>query len=188
MHIVTGMLIAGLLGKRKKMSLLPMLRHGPVNTEHALPGRVRFGVPSLKGDDSKAGFLKEKLSTLDGVQSVDVTPVTGSVVICYREGVVRPELLYAAIVRLMGLEKDLEKTPQPKLVKELRSVLDSLNRVVYDRTGGIVDFTSSLLILLAAMGVKKMFAEGAKAMPAGFTLLWWGAHHLMSGGGGGGEE
>jgi heavy-metal-associated domain-containing protein len=187
MHIVTGMLIAGLLGKGKKASLLPMLRHGPVNTEHALPGRVRFSVPSLKDDDSKAEFLQEKLCTLDGVQSVNVAPVTGSVLIGYREGVVQPELLYAAVVRLMGLDKELEKTPRPKLVKELRSVLDSLNRVVYDRTGGILDFSSSLLIVLAAVGVKKMFAEGAKAMPAGFTLLWWGAHHLMSGGGAGEE-
>ncbi len=187
MHIVTGMLIAGLLGKSKKVSLLPMLRHGPVTTEHVLPGRVRFAVPSLKDDDSKADLLQEKLSTLEGVQKVEVTPVTGSVLIDYRDGIVQPELLFAAVVRLLGLEKDLQKTPRPKLVKELRSMLDSLNRVVYDRTGGLLDFTSALLILLAAVGVKKMIADGAKSVPAGFTLLWWGAHHLFAGGGGGEE-
>ena len=185
MHIITGMLIAGLLGKGKKASLLPMLRHGPVRTDHAMPGRVRFSVPSLKEDSSTRSFVKEKLSTVEGVSLVEVSPVTGSVLIRYREGLVQPELLYAAVVRLAGLEKELQKTPRPKVVKELRSFLDSLNRVVYDRTGGLLNFTSALLILLAAVGIRKIASDGSKAMPAGFTLLWWGIHHLL---GGGGEE
>lgn len=184
MHIVTGMLIAGLLGRRKKASLLPLLRHGPVRANHVLPGRIRFSVPRLAGDHSRARFVREKLATIEGVQSVDVSTVTGSLLIRYSEQCVQPELLYAATVRLMGLEKELEKPPRPKVVKELRSFLDSLNRVVYDKTGGLLNFTSALLILLAAVGTKKLLTEGAKAMPAGFTLLWWGAHHLL----GGGEE
>lgn len=182
MHIVTGMLIAGLLGKHKKASLLPLLRHGPVRAEHLLPGRVRFSVPTLKEDSSRACFLQDKLVTLDGVQSVEVRPVTGSVLICFREPLVQPELLFAAIVRLMGFEGEIKRTPRPKVVRELRSVVDSLNQVIYDKTGGLLNFTSALLILLAAVGAKKMMAEGVKAMPAGFTLLWWGSHHLLIGG------
>ena len=188
MHIVTGMLIAGLLGKGKKANLLSFLRHGPVRVSHTLPGRVRFSVPTLKEESSKGTFLEEKLSTVDGVKSVEVGPLTGSVLIQYRENIVQPELLYAAIVRLMGLEKELEKVPQPKVVKELRSFMDSLNRVVYDRTGGLLNFTSALLILLAGFGIRKIASDGSKAMPAGFTLLWWGVHHLLGGGNGAGEE
>ena len=179
MHIITGMLIAGLLGKRKLPTLLPMLRTGPVRTAHAMPGRVRFHVPLLQSDSSQSGVLSEKLPTLQGVESVDVNPTTGSVLVRYQEDEVRPELIFAATVRLLGLDEDLRRSPRPVLVKELRSLFDSLNRVVYDRTGGLLDFSSAVLIVLAAIGVRKLALEGAKAMPHGFTLLWWGLHKLF---------
>jgi copper chaperone CopZ len=184
MHIITGMLIAGLLGKGKAASLLPMLQSGPVQTDHAIRGRVRFRVPSLSGNRSDADLLRGKLPKLQGVESVDVNPATGSVLVRYRENQVRPDLLFAAIVRLLGLEEELTQTPPPTVVKELRSMMDSLNRVVHDRTGGLLDFSSALLIALAAAGMTKMFVDGKKAMPAGFTMLWWGLHQLL----GHGEE
>jgi copper chaperone CopZ len=184
MHIVTGMLLAALFGRKQKPSLLPMLRTGPVQTVHAIPGRVRFRVPSLVGDLSVAGNLRERLSSVEGVREVDVNPATGSVLIQYRGGIVRPELLFAATVRLAGLDKELEQTPRPLVTRKLRAVLDSLNRVVYDRTSGVLDFTSALLILLAAVGARKMLQQGAAALPAGFTLIWWGVHQLL----GRGEE
>ena len=49
MHIITGVLLAGLLGKNKsrRRTLMPMLRTGPVQTAHYVPGRVRLRIPSL---------------------------------------------------------------------------------------------------------------------------------------------
>lgn len=182
MHLVTGMLLATLFGRNRKRSLLPMLRTGPVQTVHLLPGRVRFHVPSLVDHSADGQTLQERLKQLEGVRAVDVNPVTGSVLIRYREELVRPELLFAATVRLLGLDKELEQTPLPLVTRELRAILDSLNRVVYDRTAGIVDFSSALLILLVALGIHKMVQHGAAAMPAGFTLIWWGAHKLLAGG------
>ena len=134
MHILTGILIAGLLGRKDRPSVLPLLRSGPVQTDHLLSGRVRFRVPSLVGASGRAERLAEQLGTLDGIRRADVNPTTGSVLIEYRAALVQPELLYAATVRLLGLEKELERTPRPAVVRELRAVLDSLNRVVYDLT------------------------------------------------------
>ncbi len=185
MHILTGILLAGLLGRKNRPSVLPMLRTGPVQTDHLLPGRVRFRVPSLIDAAEQAENLAERLRTLEGVRQAQANPATGSVLIEYRPSVVEPELLFAATVRLLGLEKELERTPCPTLVRELRAVLDSLNRVVYDRTSGMLDFSSAALLLLAALGVRKMTQEGAKALPAGFTLVWWGLHQLLGHGGNG---
>jgi len=180
MHIITGMLLAGLLKRGQKTpNLLPMLRTGPVQTAHCLPGRIRFRIPSLIDDSQQADLLREKLPTLRGVESLNVTVSTGSVLVCYREKELPGELLFAALVRLLGLEKELETTPQPTVVKELRSVMDSLNRVVYDRTAGLLDFQSSILILLAAVGVKKLMDGRANVLPAGATLLWWGLNRLL---------
>jgi hypothetical protein len=179
MHIVTGMLIAGLLGNRKRPRLLPMLRTGPVRTAHWIPGRVRFQVPSLRGNAEGARLLAEKLPTLQGVHSVELNRTTGSVLIRYRPDDVAPELIFAAIVRLLDLESELAHTPQPALVRELREFVGSLNRTVYDRTSGLLDFSSAALILLAAAGVKACLTEGARAFPAGFTLVWWGLSQLL---------
>jgi len=137
----------------------------------------------LPEQPDQADLAREKLPTLDGVQSVEVNAATGSVLVCYRVGQVEPELLFAALVRLLGLEEELDQTPRPGIVKELRSFVDSLNRVVHDRTGGLLDFTSALMIVLAAVGITKLLRDGKAAVPGGFTLLWWGIHQLLGHGG-----
>jgi hypothetical protein len=181
MHILTGFLLAGLLGKNKfrRRTLMPMLRTGPVQTAHWLPGRVRLRVPSLAENGTGAARMREKLPAIQGVQSVQLNPATGSVLIEYRDGEVRPELLFAAVVRLMNLDNELKRLPQPIVTRELRELLGSVNRMVYDRTGGLVDLWSAGLILLAAIGIQRLFVQGMRAFPAGLTLVWWGLASLL---------
>jgi hypothetical protein len=183
MHILTGFLLAGLLGKNKlrRRTLMPMLRTGPVQTAHWMPGRMRLRVPSLAENGAGTAQIQEKLPTIQGVQSVRLNPATGSVLIVYHEDQVRPELLFAAVVRLMNLDAELKRMPQPVVTRELREILGSVNRMVYDRTGGLLDLWSAALILLAAIGVRKLFAQGAGAFPAGLTLVWWGLASLLGG-------
>ena len=134
---------------------MPMLRTGPVQTAHWMPGRVRLRVPSLAENAAGAALVREKLPTIQGVQSVKLNPATGSVLIVYREDEVRPELLFAAVVRLMNLDAELKRMPQPVVTRELREILGSVNRMVYDRTGGLIDLWSAGLILLAAIGIQR---------------------------------
>jgi len=181
MHIITGLLLAGLLGgkKSRRPTVMPMLRTGPVQTAHYLPGRVRLRVPSLAENAAGAARLREKLSTLAGVQSVAINSATGSVLIAYSEDQVGPEMLFAAVVRLLGLDAQLRQTPQPIVARHLKEFLDSLNHIVYDRTNGLLDLWSASLIVLAAIGVRKLFTQGAQALPAGLTLVWWGIASLL---------
>ena len=117
----------------------------------------------------------------EGVQSVKLNPATGSVLIVYREDEVRPELLFAAVVRLMNLDAELKRMPQPVVTRELREILGSVNRMVYDRTGGLIDLWSAGLILLAAIGIQRLLVQGMRAFPAGLTLVWWGLASLLGG-------
>ncbi len=183
MHILTGLILTGLLGKNKsrRRTLMPMLRTGPVQTAHWMPGRVRFRVPSLAENAAGAAMLREKLPVIQGVQSVKLDPATGSVVIVYREDEVRPELLFAAVARLMNLDAELKRTPQPVVTRELREILGSVNRMVYDQTGGLIDLWSAGLILLAAIGIQRLWTQGMRAFPAGLTLVWWGMASLLGG-------
>jgi hypothetical protein len=158
-----------------------MLRTGPVQTVHYIPGRIRLRVPSLAGNAAGAALLTEKLPVIQGVQSVKLNPATGSVLIVYRDDEVRGELLFAAVVRLMNLEAELKQAPQPAVTREMREILGHVNRMVYDRTGGLIDLWSAGLILLAAVGIQRLLTEGTRAFPAGLTLVWWGLASLLGG-------
>ena len=113
------------------------------------------------------------------MQSVKLDPASGSVLIVYREDQVRPELLFAAVVRLMGLDAELKRTPEPVVTRELREILGSANRMVYDQTGGLIDLWSAGLILLTAVGIQRVWTQGMRAFPAGLTLVWWGMASLL---------
>ncbi|MHC4399274.1 MAG: HMA2 domain-containing protein [Planctomycetota bacterium] len=189
MHIITGLIVAGLTGRRRRgRPVVTTFRTGPVQTVHYLPGRVRFRVPSLASDANGAVRLVERLPHVEGVDSVDVSPATGSVLITYRQKEVQPELLFAAVVRLLDLDEEVRRLPVPTLAREIRSAADSLNRAVYVQTGGVIDLWSALLIVLAAIGARKLLAEGARSFPTGFVLLWWSLTSLLSGPRNGGDR
>ncbi len=185
MHIITGLIITKLLGLgpggKKKKPLSPLLRlHEPVRLRHLLPGRVRFQIKLIKHNQDICRQLKEKLRQIETVELVEVNPVTGSVLIVYDEVKLPPDLLAAALIRLLGLEEELEKDLTPAAAREIKQFGKALNRVVYDRTGGLLDMKTALFILLAVVGTRKLLLEKNLSIPAGFTLLWWAGNGLMN--------
>jgi hypothetical protein len=179
MHLITGFLLAALAGAKKNKNGHPKVRvprftTGPVQTAHALPGRLRLRVPSLKENGPGRDLIRGRLPAIDGVEAVDVSPLSGSVLIRYREQDVEPELLFAAVVHLLDLEKEMDAPCKPLVVRELKSMGDSLNRAVYEKTGGVIDLWTAVMIVLAGAGVRIMLKNPARAFPAGFTLIWWG--------------
>jgi len=186
MHIITGLLFAGLAKMKKSRQANPRVRvprftTGPVQTTHALPGRLRFRVPSLTTDESGRVMVRERISRIEGVESVDVTPASGSVLIRYRETELEAELLFAALVRLLGLDGEMEARRQPVIPRELGLLAESMNRAVYEKTGGLIDLWTAVLIVLAGTGIRNMVRDPARAFPAGFTLVWWGLNSLRKG-------
>ena len=179
MHIVTGLVLAALLGKSSESDSLAPLRTlttGPIRVAHAIPGRVRFVVPSLRGAsaDRLAGI--QRLESVDGIESIETSAISGSVVVRYRPAQIDPPLLLGAVARLLGLEAELERTPTPAVAQEFRLMAQSLNRAVFYKTHGLLDLWSVMALVLMAIGGKKIITEGWRALPAGFTLLWWGLH------------
>lgn len=187
MHIITGLILAGLLKKDKdpdgapKASASPLLRLAePVRARHLLPGRARLEVKRLRGDAAAAEKLSASLGRIESVEAVRVSPVTGSVLLLYDAEAISADLLVAAIIRILGLEDELHRVPSSVVGRELREVSHALNRAVYDRTGGIVDLRTALLLALAALGMTRLWRGGKLALPAGFTLLWWAGHGLLA--------
>ena len=183
MHVITGLAIAALLGKsRQKDSLAPLkaLTTGPIRVAHAIPGRVRFVVPSLRGACADDLAAIERLRSLDGFERVEVNATSGSVVVQYRPEQIDPPLLLGAVARLLGLEAELERTPTPAVTRELHLLAQSVDRAVFHKSYGLLDLRSLTALILMMLGGSKVVAEGWRALPTGVTLLWWGLHSMRA--------
>ena len=182
MHLITGAIIAAVLGNKSKEQNTgsPILSiRGPINTSHLLPGRVRFHIPSLKNNDIQITQLGEQLPKISGISSLHIDDHTGSVLIHFDQSTIKAELLAAALIRLLGLEKELEKTPEATIPREIREMGRSLNKAVYDKTGGLLDLWTAIPLLLLVAGGRQIFTERNLTMPTAMTLLWWGDNSLF---------
>jgi hypothetical protein len=188
MHIITGLIVSSLLGLKKKKkekgdSSQPSepLLNAPsiISVVHRIPGRIRLRVPSLIGRDETALRLRTTLGRIDSVSAVGVSPATGSVLFEYDKDRVSADTLAAAVIRLLGLERELDKDVQPESLTELRKFEKSLNRAVYEKSGGTLDLRTAMFIVLAVMGIQRILKQGSMALPAGFTLLWWAGNGLL---------
>ena len=80
MHLITGAIIAALLGNKKERTSPLLNIRGPINTTHLLPGRVRFNIPSLKQNDIQIAKLREQLPQIEGITSVQANEIRSPVV------------------------------------------------------------------------------------------------------------
>jgi hypothetical protein len=190
MHILTGMLLAGLLGRKNKGStpnqaaaLKSTLLRSPsvLSVTHALPGRTRFRVPVLVGKMAATEKLQEALSGIEGIARAEVSGVSGSVLIEHDADRIAPDVLAAALIRLCGLEEQITADVEATLGRELREFSQAANRAMYEKTGGLLDMKTALLLLLAGLGARKLIQQRSLALPAGFTLLWWAGNGLLRG-------
>jgi len=50
---------------------------------HSVPGRLRVKIPSVKGQPQKAQAVQSLLRGMEGIESISISTVTGSVVVRY---------------------------------------------------------------------------------------------------------
>jgi Heavy metal associated domain 2 len=182
MHIITGLLMGYLVSGKSKPRRSPLLSLiEPIKTLHVLPGRVRFGIPALVDNLEAMNLLLDKLPLIEGVEHVEVSAVSGSVLIRYSGGILTPELLFTVLIRLLGLERELERPRMPVIAKELRNIGESANRALYHKSNGLIDLWTVIVIVLLATGVKKVIASPSGALPPGLALVWM-AYGSLSGG------
>lgn len=182
MHLITGFILASLFGKKKKRNIPPLLRlRYPIQTKHLMKGRVRFQIDALKGNTKSQQYLLEQLPRVQGVTSIQVNIITGSVLIHFDEKEMQPELLYTVLIRLLGLEDELDKVPESVILREIRLIGKSLNRAMFERTAGVIDLQTAIPVVLGIIGIRKIMSQKMLAFPTGFTMLWWAYQSLVRG-------
>ena len=174
MHIITGMLVSFLFSKGKKPDRHPFLQlRWPIITKHVLPGRIRFHIPLLVGQEKTITDLTQQLKKIDGIEKVHCNAVTGSVLLYFDDTRLQPELLFTVLIRLLGLEKELERTPEARIKREISRISRALNQAIYTKTEGLLDLKTLPPLSLGLIGLFRLVTERPISMPSSIALMWW---------------
>ena len=174
MHMLVGFLLTRLLkGAHSTAGLLPRIP-GKFEAVHQLPGRIRFRIPLLEGLDTEAfDALKAELARISAIQLVDLNAISGSLVLEYDDQKVDASIICGILLKLLGLQADLDNQPQSLARQELNLIGSSLDRMAYDSTRGVVDLNTALALTILGLGLYKIIIQQDRNMPGGFSLLWW---------------
>jgi len=162
---------------------------------HTLPGRVRVRLPRLKGDAALAGEIERALTPLAGIQHVEASTTTGSVLVLYE-----PRLLESldieAIGSLLGLattlglsvedvDMDALQTwlhlaangTQPNmstpLGESMAAWFGSVNARVTQATGEWGELRTLVPLTLAFLGLRSLLVAEQLSFPAWYDYLWF---------------
>lgn len=160
----------------RKQNNLPDFK-GIIEIKHAIKGRIRFYIPLVKNNEQVKSVLISELKKIRSIRSVEANTVTGSIIINYDSRRMEPQLVIAVIIKLLGLEEEVSKKPVPILGSEMKLVKDSINMAIYNKSNGILDGSSLLILtLLISAGYRFYTGTGNKVGPT--TCLMWALSYL----------
>lgn len=160
---------------------------------HALPGRVRLKVAKVKGNPALARQAQEKLIKVPGIQQVEATPGTGSLLIHYDMddlfsaasleilsetlGELFPEI--EMVTLMAGLMSLTEKTATPgagtgaAIAAGITDSFGAANVRLGKITGGL-DLKLLVPLALVFLGLRGMWTSEKVSSPSWSNLLWFG--------------
>jgi hypothetical protein len=153
---------------------------GSATVAHAMPGRIRLRVHSVRGDAARAAAIEQLLSDLEFIDFVAANPSTGSVVVEYSTSVEDSD----ALARLgAALDVEIEpastaahragrSTKSAELAENVRHFGREANARVAQATGG-PDLRIIVPGALFCIGVGAFLGAKRRRMPPWYDLLWY---------------
>lgn len=145
------------------------------HVSHCIPGRVRFRIPGQRGDEDYFSMLAKKLAALPGIKTVQVSPLTGSVLLTHALGAVDDIGAFAEAQDLF------EVRPQPdrgvSMRERITNDVHALNHEFKKLSDGALDYWSLVFLALLGMAIHQLL-KGNIAAPA-TTLLWYALGTLV---------
>ncbi len=180
LHIITGLVLSTLaskiMGKNNRSIKRNPAFPKQVQVAHTLLGRIRLYCYEFR-DPRVTTALSQQLSRVEGIESVDSNPHTGSLLVKYNPAVIDQNLLVAAIQKLLGSDAPTKK--QGAIMDELQLGYASLNYALLEKTSGAVDVRTLMAGGLFALAVKELLRARVLGMPSPVTLFYWA--FLLSG-------
>lgn len=144
---------------------------GVLEVVHALPGRMRLRMPSLRARARALAEFATSLKRLEGIQDVTVNPVLGTALVRYDAAKFTPSLVVAAATHGFDFETAV-RNHQSLVGGELRALHYAFNQAIMQRTGGVLDLPALMTVLLIVTFVRGITGRGGpKVSP--LAVLWW---------------
>lgn len=150
---------------------------GVLEVVHALPGRMRLRMPSLRARARALAEFAASLKRLEGIQDVTVNPVLGTALVRYDAAKLTPSLVVAAATHGFDFETAL-RNHQSLVGGELRALHYAFNQAVMQRTGGVLDLPALMTVLLIVTFVRGITGRGGPKFSP-LAVLWW-LHRSLS--------
>ncbi|MGA9754951.1 MAG: HMA2 domain-containing protein [Desulfobaccales bacterium] len=138
---------------------------------HAIPGRVRLKVARLRENPPLARVIQERLGAVRGIQGVEATPLTGSVLVLFDpQAITSPESLATLSETLTGLFPGPDLTQLADFLSRSMAVeeagltwsefvvdfLVDLNARLGSALGGLADFRLLVPLALVVFGLPRL--------------------------------
>ncbi|MBQ8162546.1 MAG: hypothetical protein IJ083_17610 [Clostridia bacterium] len=174
-------LISASASARPRMSpALPSFR-GICEVRSSLPGRMRLYIPSSMENPSASAAAAARLHETGVIKKIRLNPYLGTFLVEYDPNQVEAAVLEGAILKLLGLDEQIQKKQTPLLQEHLHTLTLAVDRAVMDTTGGWIDLgtaaSGTLLYLALRQGARMGFV-----LPGAATLLWWASNIARRGG------
>jgi hypothetical protein len=146
---------------------------------HRSPNRIRLKVTSRKGDADYFSNLLESLSRFQDFERLEVSALTGSVLIVDEQADLDTLADYARAKKLF--EITARGTFPSPMTTQLVSHLENVNTSIRRWTAGEMDLAGILLLLLLVTGLAELL-RGKLRMPPWYTAFWYafGIYKLAS--------
>lgn len=150
---------------------------GVIEVKHAISGRMRFYIPILKNNEHARMVLITELNKIKSITKIEANVIIGSLIVNYDPNIIEPQLLLAIVIKLLQLEDEVSKKPVPVLGNEMKMMKDSVNMAIYNKSNGILDGNSILVLILLISALRKFYSgTGSKVGPT--TCLMWALAYL----------
>jgi hypothetical protein len=151
---------------------------------HASSGRLRVRIPAKKNDPTYFSGLQEYLAPIPGIVSVEVNPLTGSVLVEHELDLnsiddLKPVADYSEMSGLFKLVVPTRAAPNGAAIplgQCLAATVARFNEQVKSWTSGMVDFPTVAALGLISVGVVQA-SRGLIAVPA-ISALWYASEIL----------
>ena len=140
--------------------------------KHSIKGRIRIQCKVLNGNKQGEQALLNTFSQIPGIIDISVNPCIGTVIIKYNEETIQPMLIIGIILKVLGLEDEAHNENKSLITRESANIVESLSHTIYEKTSGVLDLKSSVMLLLCVYAVYDIKTRPG-LRPAGLTCLWW---------------
>jgi heavy-metal-associated domain-containing protein len=143
---------------------------GGIRLVHTVPGRVRFKIDDLKGDQERAEQLEQQLSSIHGILEVQVNPLTGSLVALYDPSSLESVEFQLSVASALGIPIS---EMGPDLLVAWKATSLNGSSPALDWLPTLEQLGTLVPLALMLLGVRSLLVSDKLSVPTWYDYLWF---------------